>query len=222
VDLASDERHADRVERPHAGVLDGHRAGLEHGPAADAVSDGAPAAAEACVLGCRSVALHGPRAYSTRATSAETRSRRSVSGALQVDPSRVGHFPDPECEPVLPFRFMLPSRVSHPHLRLTAAILVAVIAALAGGFAMDTSEARARRAELHSSLRLAVLADDADVALHANGGHALERLGEAHEARAALIASDTSGARAERSIRRLAAHARAAVLRTTALPPPKA
>jgi hypothetical protein len=117
---------------------------------------------------------------------------------------------------------MSTARTPNPHLRLTAAILVAVLAALAGGFASDGSDPRARRAELQSTLRLVVVADDVRAGSLADASRSLARLGEAHGAQAALVASDTSSVRAEQSIRRIAAHARTALLKTSALPPPLA
>ena len=117
---------------------------------------------------------------------------------------------------------MRAARNPNPHLRLTAAILVAVLAALAGGFVSDSADSRARRAELQSTLRLVVVADDVRAGSLADAGRSLARLGEAHGAQAALVASDTSSVRAEQSIRRIAAHARTALLKTSALPPPLA
>ena len=115
---------------------------------------------------------------------------------------------------------MTAPRRSNPHLRLTAAILVAMIAALAGGLAAEASEARARRAELHSALRFVVVSDDAAVDTRSSPVAALAPAGDIHSARTALVVSDSSSLRAERSLRRIAAHSRAALLKTTALPPP--
>ncbi|MEY3142109.1 MAG: hypothetical protein RLY21_602 [Planctomycetota bacterium] len=113
-------------------------------------------------------------------------------------------------------------RRSNPHLRLTAAILVAMLAALAGGLASESADARARRAELHSALRFVVVSDDATVDTRTSSVIALAPAVDIHSARTALLASDNSSVRAERSLRRLAAHSRAALLKTTALPPPMA
>jgi hypothetical protein len=113
-------------------------------------------------------------------------------------------------------------RRSTPHLRLTAAIIIAMLAALAGGIAADSAESRTRRSDLHSALRLVVVADDASRNGHAEQAHGLARAVEVHGAAAALLASDSSSVRAERTLRRLAAHARTALLKTTALPPPVA
>jgi hypothetical protein len=113
-------------------------------------------------------------------------------------------------------------RRSNPHLRLTAAILVAMIAALAGGLSAESADTRARRAELRSALRLVVITDEAQPGIRSSetGPRALSF--DLHAKRAALIASDSSSVRAERSLRRIAAHARAALLKTTTLPPPMA
>lgn len=113
-------------------------------------------------------------------------------------------------------------RRSNPHLRLTAAILVAMLAALAGGLAAESADTRARRAELHSALRFVVVSDDAAADTRTSAATALAPAVDLHSARTALIASDASSVRAERSLRRLAAHDRAALLKTTALPPPLA
>lgn len=117
---------------------------------------------------------------------------------------------------------MAPVRRCNPHLRLTAAIIVAMLAALAGGFASDASDGRTRRSDLQSALRLAVVSDDASSRGRQDHARSLVCAVEAHGALAALVASDRSDTRAEHSLRRLAAHARAALLRTTALPPPTA
>jgi hypothetical protein len=112
-------------------------------------------------------------------------------------------------------------RRSNPHLRLTAAILVAMIAALAGGLSAESADTRARRAELRSALRLVVITDEEPgIRSSETGPRALSF--DLHAKRAALIASDSSSVRAERSLRRIAAHARAALLKTTTLPPPMA
>jgi hypothetical protein len=116
----------------------------------------------------------------------------------------------------------MPLRRPNPHLRLTAAILVAMLAALAGGLAADSAETRTRRAELHSALRFVVVSDDASPDTRTSGVTALAPAVDIHSALTALIASDSSSVRAERSLRRLAAHSRAALLKTTALPPPLA
>ena len=113
-------------------------------------------------------------------------------------------------------------RRSNPHLRLTAAILVAMIAALTGGLSAESADARARRTELQSTLRFVIVSDDAQSGI----GSCERGLGvttfDLHGERAALIASDSSSVRAERSLRRIGAHARAAFLQTTTLPPPTA
>lgn len=110
----------------------------------------------------------------------------------------------------------------NPHLRLTAAILVAVLAALAGGFAADGAEPRARRAELQSALRFVIERDDARPMARTAARAMRASAVDAHAAHAATVASDRSGVRAEHSLRRMAAHARGARLKTTALPPPMA
>jgi hypothetical protein len=117
---------------------------------------------------------------------------------------------------------MSAARRSNPHLRLTAAILVAMLAALAGGVVADSSDTRSRRAELNTALRLVVVSDEVHAGIRSSGETNLSAAVEIHDARAALIASDTSSVRAERSLRRVGAHARAALLKTTALPPPLA
>jgi hypothetical protein len=113
-------------------------------------------------------------------------------------------------------------RRSNPHLRLTAAILVAMVAALTGALAADSADGRTRRGELQTALRLVVVSDEAQTGLGSAGALRLLAAVDLHDARAALIASDSSSVRAERSLRRVAAHARAATLQTTALPPPLA
>jgi hypothetical protein len=115
-------------------------------------------------------------------------------------------------------------RRNNPHLRLTAAILVAVLAALAGGIAADptgTSDPRSRRLELGSVLRL-VVTDEARRAETGVHPPCLACVVTSHAKVAAMAASDRSDNRAERALRRLAAHSRAAQLKTTALPPPLA
>ncbi|MBI1302350.1 MAG: hypothetical protein GC172_00940 [Phycisphaera sp.] len=110
----------------------------------------------------------------------------------------------------------------NPHLRLTAAILVAVLAALAGGFAADGADPRTRRAEFQSALRFVIERDDAGTAARTDARALHANAFDAHAARAATVASDRSGVRAEHSLRRTASAARAARLKTTALPPPLA
>jgi len=110
----------------------------------------------------------------------------------------------------------------NPHLRLTAAILVAVLAALAGGFSADGADPRARRAELQSALRFVIERDDPRPTARADALAMRANAVEAHAAHAATVASDRPGVRAEHSLRRMAAHARGARLKTTALPPPMA
>ena len=105
-------------------------------------------------------------------------------------------------------------RQPNPHLRLTAAILVAVLAALAGGFSADGAEPRARRAELQSALRFVMERDDACTAARAAARSLHANAVDARRAHAATVASDRSGVRAE--------HDRAARLKTTSLPPPLA
>jgi hypothetical protein len=117
---------------------------------------------------------------------------------------------------------MTSSRRPNPHLRLTAAILVAMLAALAGGLAAESTETRARRAELHSALRFVVVSDDATADIRSGCDVLSAPCADRHGALSALVASDGSAKRAERSVRRAAAHARAALLKTTALPPPLA
>jgi hypothetical protein len=109
-----------------------------------------------------------------------------------------------------------------PHLRLTAAILVAMLAALAGTADGDSLE-RSRRAELQTligGLRLVSIPDDAPARVH------LAAAIRATSARSvADPTNDDAGDRAElRASRRERLDASrasgAALLRTTALPPP--
>lgn len=113
-------------------------------------------------------------------------------------------------------------RRSNPHLRLTAAILAAMIAALTGGLSAEGADARVRRTELQSALRFVIVTDESHAGDRTDGRQVLASAVDRHGERAALIASDSSSVRAERSLRRVAAHARAALLRTTTLPPPTA
>jgi hypothetical protein len=109
-----------------------------------------------------------------------------------------------------------------PHLRLTAAILVAMLAALAGAADGDSLE-RSRRAELQTligGLRLVSVPSDAPECVH------LTAAIRATSARSLLdLTTDDAGDRAElRASRRERLDASrasgAALLRTTALPPP--
>lgn len=109
-----------------------------------------------------------------------------------------------------------------PHLRLTAAILVAMLAALAGPADGDGLE-RSRRAELQTligGLRLVSIPEAAPARVH------LAAAIRATSARslldpANLDAGDRSELRASRRERLDASRASgAALLRTTALPPP--
>ncbi|MFM7260535.1 MAG: hypothetical protein ACKO3W_08015 [bacterium] len=125
---------------------------------------------------------------------------------------------------------------NHPHLRLTAAIVVAGFVAILAAFGgNEASSERARRAEanalaaqglLHgypnALLALGVLSTPADLPAHLQFGHLVrpnnhgsaEGLGE-------QAASDAAIARAERRLRLDASGPdRAARLRTTVLPPP--
>jgi hypothetical protein len=97
-----------------------------------------------------------------------------------------------------------------------------MIAALTGGLPAENADTRTRRAELQSALRFVVVSDDAQTGngSHEHGLHVATF--DLHGARAALLASDSSSVRAERSLRRVGAHARAAFLQTTTLPPPTA
>jgi hypothetical protein len=97
-----------------------------------------------------------------------------------------------------------------------------MLAALAGGLASDTTDSRTRRSELQSALRFAVLAEEPQVGARVVVGRVFAAAVEIHDARTALLASDSSLSRAERSLRRVATHARAALLKTTVLPPPTA
>jgi len=121
------------------------------------------------------------------------------------------------------------TRRSNPHLRLTAAILVAMLAALAGALDTDknnASLARARRSEAHSALSaLGIVSvplgtparDGLVAAIRAAHIEIVASSGSAN------LASGTADARAERRSRLDASRAsRACALRTTALPPPVA
>ena len=109
-----------------------------------------------------------------------------------------------------------------PHLRLTAAILVAMLAALAGAGDSEGLE-RSRRTELQTligGLRLVSIPDDAPQGVH------LTAAIRATSARSLSdLTNDDAGNRAElRASRRERLDASrasgAALLRTTALPPP--
>ena len=113
---------------------------------------------------------------------------------------------------------------SNPHLRLTAAILVAMLAALAGSFDREGTE-RTRRSELHTlvgGLRLVSVPDDRGQA------HLVAdlRAVRADEARSLVVEGPvlrTADARAAMRGRLDRSRASgAALLRTTALPPPVA
>lgn len=118
---------------------------------------------------------------------------------------------------------MSPSVRANPHLRLTAAILVAMLAALAGSLDGDGVE-RTRRSEIQTligGLRLVSVPEAAPstctlaavIAATRSSGLSLES--------AATHASDRADLRALRRERLDASRASgAALLRTTALPPP--
>lgn len=119
---------------------------------------------------------------------------------------------------------------SNPHLRLTAAILVAMLAALAGGLDVASGERqaqaqgeRARRSEIVvGGLRL-VACDDHAPQLHLVAGLRAVRFHEAVAPTADDAASGCAPARAERRARLDASRASgASLLRTTVLPPPAA
>ena len=122
--------------------------------------------------------------------------------------------------PVLPSRSVPNARRTIPHLRLTAAILVAMLAALAGGLDSENSEQRARRAQLNSALRLVSIApaavDHAHVTIALNTRQTFTRLdGVSND-----HAPDAATSRASRLTRRAAGTSRAFTLQTSALPPP--
>jgi hypothetical protein len=123
---------------------------------------------------------------------------------------------------------MLLNGRANPHLRLTAAILVAMLAALAGGYdgGFDGERGeRTRRGNLQSfvgGLRLVSVGDDAPRVHLAEGLRAV-RFDAVAAPAVDLAASGTAGARAELRARLDASRASgAALLRTTALPPPVA
>jgi len=125
---------------------------------------------------------------------------------------------------------------NHPHLRLTAAIVVAGFVAIVAAFGgTETGSERARRAEanalaaqglLHgypnALLALGVLSTPADLPAHLQFGHLLRATDDgAASSLASHARSDAAIARAERRLRLDAAGPdRAARLRTTVLPPP--
>ncbi len=127
------------------------------------------------------------------------------------------------------------SRRPLPHLHLTAAILVAMLAVLstsmAGGYDSDWNE-RSRRTDLrasHNAWRGGSSLVRRLVALPQSSGARAEPIGALHttvhhiaiSSTTANVASDTASARAERRIRVDASRAsRAALLKTSALPPP--
>lgn len=111
---------------------------------------------------------------------------------------------------------------SNPHLRLTAAILVAMMAALAGSFDGEGLE-RSRRHDLHTvmgGLRLVSVPDDRGQAHMVAGLRAVR----ADEAQTIVVDGPirrTADARAAMRGRIDRSRATgAALLRTTALPPP--
>ena len=120
------------------------------------------------------------------------------------------------------------TRRSNPHLRLTAAILVAMLAAPAGALDTDNNAAlaRARRSAAHSALSaLGIVSvplgpparDGLVAAIRAAHIEIVASSGSAN------LASGTADARAERRSRLDSSRAsRACALRTTALPPPVA
>ncbi|MGA1223465.1 MAG: hypothetical protein ACO31E_02730 [Phycisphaerales bacterium] len=120
---------------------------------------------------------------------------------------------------------MPPKLRSNPHLRLTAAILVAMLAALSGSLDSDGGE-RTRRSEVQTligGLRLVSISEHAAP----TGAHDAD-YGAAHlTARvcgtARVLTADRPEQRAQRRARLDASRASgASLLRTTALPPPTA
>jgi hypothetical protein len=124
----------------------------------------------------------------------------------------------------LPCPMPLASRRTLPPLRLTAAILVALFAAVVAGFDGDPTE-RARRAELQASigaLRLVSLPEGSHAAVRETNLAAVTPATSVCAA-AARLASDTPSARAARRERLDASGAaRNARLLSSALPPPRA
>jgi hypothetical protein len=118
---------------------------------------------------------------------------------------------------------MHPSARTNPHLRLTAAILVAMMAALAGSLDADGAE-RARRSEIQTligGLRLVSIPEAAPARSTLAAVIAATRASDLVVASAAHTASDRADLRALRRERLDASRASgAALLRTTALPPP--
>jgi hypothetical protein len=124
---------------------------------------------------------------------------------------------------------MLAATRHNPHLRLTAAILVAVLAALAGGLESgisDDANQRGRRAEHAAALAaLKFVSLPSANADHAAFVHALgaELPRAPLSVAGSILAFDTAEIRALRRERLDASRAsRAALLKTTALPPPMA
>ena len=118
---------------------------------------------------------------------------------------------------------MTPSIRSNPHLRLTAAILVAMLAALAGSLDGDGVE-RTRRSEIQTligGLRLVSVPEAAPASRTLAAVIAATRANDIALASAATTAADRADLRALRRERLDASRASgAALLRTTALPPP--
>ncbi len=127
---------------------------------------------------------------------------------------------------------------NHPHLRLTAAIVVAGFVAILAAFGgNETGSERTRRADANANalaaqgllhgypnalLALGVLSTPADLPAHLQFGHLLRAADDgAASCLASHAGSDAAIARAERRLRLDAAGPdRAARLRTTVLPPP--
>lgn len=132
---------------------------------------------------------------------------------------------------MLPFQRMSPSRRHLPHLRLTAAILVAMLAAIAAGFDADTraSAERARRAELQpalGSLRLVgllvSLPESAMAAVHAADPAACATASTVCAAAASLVGDDALARAIRRGRLERACGSRVARLLASSLPPPQA
>lgn len=115
---------------------------------------------------------------------------------------------------------------SNPHLRLTAAILVAMLAALSGSVDGDGGDrlVRGRRSEVQTligGIRLVSIPDDAPARAHLAAAIDAVRKTEGRESVLCPLTADRAESRALRTLRHASSRASGpALLRTTALPPP--
>ena len=121
---------------------------------------------------------------------------------------------------------MSSSARTNPHLRLTAAILVAMLAALSGSVDGDGGDrlARGRRSEVQTligGIRLVSIPDHTPARAHLAAALDAVRSTDRCEHACSPLTGDRAESRALRSLRHASSRASgAALLRTTALPPP--